>query len=168
MNLKFQCSLNLEKKMSSFLLPFFSKDAPNKIGEGINVYGKNTLIKTDNGYRVAIAEESIDAKVDGKKLFCVRVDHLGDYSMMMIGFTPMETFHSTKEAYFGVNDFTGTGMFLYRKSFLSSKRLPQHHRRQNRRKSKRNHHYSHDKQRRNEEGDSFSCRWKRIEIFGCF
>jgi hypothetical protein len=54
----------------------------------------------------AIADEPIDAKVDGKKIFCVRV-HKAEDSMMMIGFTPMETFDSTKNAYFGFNGFAG-------------------------------------------------------------
>jgi hypothetical protein len=46
--------------MSSFIVPPFSKDTPNKIGEGINISGKNTLTKTvdDSGYRVAIASLS--------------------------------------------------------------------------------------------------------------
>jgi hypothetical protein len=96
--------------------PPFSKDTPNKIGEGIDVSETNTLIKrTDgrSGYQVAIADEPIDTKVDGKKMFCVRVDNAGPESHMMIGFTPMETFDSTKNAYFGKNDFTGCGMNVY-------------------------------------------------------
>jgi hypothetical protein len=98
--------------MSSFIFPSFSKNTPYKIGNGINVSGKNTLIKTDNsGYRAAIADESIDAKVDGKKMFCVRVDNAG--SMMMFGFTTMETFDSSRTAYFGYNGFTGVGLYVY-------------------------------------------------------
>jgi hypothetical protein len=95
--------------------PFsFSKDTPNKIGEGIDVSGKNTLIKTKkNGFRVAIGDEPIDAKVDGKKLFCIRVDNWGTFKHMMIGFTPMKTFDSSKNAWFGFNGFTGCGMDLY-------------------------------------------------------
>jgi hypothetical protein len=93
----------------------FSKNTPNKIGDGIDVSGKNTLIRTagDYTYRVAIAVESIDAKNDGKKMFCVRVHNTGYNSMMMIGFTPMETFDSKKESSFGNNGFTGCGMNLY-------------------------------------------------------
>jgi hypothetical protein len=92
--------------------PPFSEDTPNKIGNGIDVSGKHTLTKTENeNSRVAIANEPIDAKVDGKKMFCVRVDNaVGSY--IMIGFTPMETFDSTKEACFGSGDFNGTGMLL--------------------------------------------------------
>ena len=75
--------------------PSFSKNTPTQIGDSINVSGKNTLIKTkENGYRVAIADEPIDAKVDGKKMFCVRVDEAGDYSWMILGFTPMEAIRS--------------------------------------------------------------------------
>ncbi len=88
-------SLNLKKeKMSSLLLPSFSAETTNKIGNGIDVSGKHTLIKTETNYgdRGAIADEPIDAKVDGKKVFCVRVDDAGANSCMMIGFTPMETF----------------------------------------------------------------------------
>jgi hypothetical protein len=97
--------------------PSFSKNTPKKIGNGIKVSEKNTLIKTDdNGYdefyRAAIANEPIDAKVDGKKMFCVRVDNAGVYSSIEIGFTPMETFDSTKTACFGWNDFTGCGLSL--------------------------------------------------------
>jgi hypothetical protein len=92
--------------------PPFSKDTPNKIGKGIDVSGKNTLKKNEaeSKWRVAIADEPIDATVDGKKMFCVRID-AGD--TMMIGFTPMETFDSTKEAYFGSNGFTGAGLYSY-------------------------------------------------------
>jgi hypothetical protein len=93
--------------------PSFSKNTPNKIGEGIKVSGRNTLIKTDdNGYRVSIADEPIDAKVDGKKFFCVRVENAGPDSRMMFGFTPMETFDSKRRAYFG-NGFSGAGIGLF-------------------------------------------------------
>jgi hypothetical protein len=104
--------LNLKKKMSP---PSFAKDIPNKIGSEIEVSGKNTLIKTEknNHWRVAIADNPIDAKVDGKKFFCVRVDNSGALSNMMIGFTPMETFDSKEDACFGCNGFTGCGISLY-------------------------------------------------------
>jgi hypothetical protein len=93
--------------------PSFSKDIPNKIGENINVSGKNTLIKAKkNCWNVAIADEPIDAKVDGKKFFCVRVDRVGMYSAVMIGFTLMETFDSNKTVCFGNSGFTGCGIFL--------------------------------------------------------
>jgi hypothetical protein len=98
--------------MSSFILPSFSKDVPNKIGKGIDVSGKNALINTVGAWRVAIASEPIDAKVDGKKIFCVRVDKAGMMACMMIGFTPMETFDSNKYAYFGENGFSGCGIHL--------------------------------------------------------
>jgi hypothetical protein len=100
--------------MSSFILPPFSKNTSNKIGNGIEVSGKNTLIKTnDYIWRIAIADEPIAAKVDGKKMFCVRVDNAGTESRMMIGFTPMETFDSTKGACFGNNGFIGCGLRLH-------------------------------------------------------
>jgi hypothetical protein len=100
-----------EKKMAT---PSFSKNTPNKIRNSINVSEKNTLNKTDDRiWGVAIADEPIDAKVDGKKLFCVRVDDSGVVSHIMIGFSPMEMFGSKKEAYFGGNGFTGCGMSLY-------------------------------------------------------
>ncbi len=89
----------------------FSKNTPNKIGGSINVSGKNTLIKTSTGWRFAIADEPIDAKVDGTRTFCVRVDNAGSDSNIMIGFTPMETFDSKKTANFGHNGFTGCGIF---------------------------------------------------------
>jgi hypothetical protein len=116
--------------MSSLIFPSFSKDIPNKIGKNIQVSGKNTLIKTvDNwNWRFAIADKAIDAKVDGKKTFCARVENSGEYSdimfgvrvenagkqswMMHFGFTPMETFDSTKEACFGDDGFTGCGIYL--------------------------------------------------------
>jgi hypothetical protein len=93
----------------------FSASTTNKIGDGIEVSGRNTLIKTEaeSKWRVAIADEPIDAKVDGKKMFCVRVEKLGAISCMMIGFTPMEVFDSNKNAFFGNNGFTGCGMYTY-------------------------------------------------------
>jgi hypothetical protein len=98
--------------MSYFILPPFSKNTPGKIGRGIEVSEKNTLIMNDNVWRFAIAAEPIDAKVDGKKLFCVRVDNAVD-SYIMIGFTPKETFVSDEMAFFGNDGFTGAGMNLY-------------------------------------------------------
>jgi hypothetical protein len=90
--------------------PSFSKNTPNKIANGIEVSGKNTLIMTGYySWRNAIADEPIDARVDGKKMFCVRVDNAGD-SFMMFGFTPMETFDSNNYASFGWNGFTGCGV----------------------------------------------------------
>jgi hypothetical protein len=99
---------------TEFTSATFSKDTPNKIGDRIKVSGKNTLIKTkdDTDWCVAIADEPIDAIVDGKKMFCVRVDNAGEYSSIMIGFTPMETFDSDKKAYFLGNGFTGCGIGL--------------------------------------------------------
>ncbi len=100
--------------MSYFILPPFSNNTPNKIGEGINVSGRNTLIKTENeNLRAAIADEPIDAKVDGKKMFCVRVENAGSEPYMMFGFTPMETFDSNTLAYFGNSGFAGCGISLY-------------------------------------------------------
>jgi hypothetical protein len=120
--------LKFEKRKIKMSAPSFFKNTPNKIGEGIDVSGKNTLIKTDNVCRVAIADDPIDAKVDGKKMFCIRVDNEGVFapkkfcvrvgnsgskSSMLIGFTPMETFDSTEEALFGWNGFTGAGINSY-------------------------------------------------------
>jgi hypothetical protein len=96
-------------------VPSFSENIPEKIGDGIAVAGKNTLIKTevDDEWRVAIADEPIDTKVDGKKFFCVRVENSGANSSMMFGFTTLETFDSNNFAYFGYNGFTGCGINLY-------------------------------------------------------
>jgi hypothetical protein len=97
--------------------PSFSENIPNKIGKNIEVSGKNTLIKTTSGvfgdWRAAIADEPIDTKVDGKKMFCVRVDNAGEHLAVMIGFTPMKSFASPKNANFGENGFTGCGINLY-------------------------------------------------------
>jgi hypothetical protein len=99
-----------KKKMSS---PSFSPNTPNKIGGGINVFGKNTLIKTTNfDWRFAIADEPIDAKVDGKRTFCIRVDKAGSDSGVMIGFTPMEEFDSSRTSGFGHPGFAGCGILL--------------------------------------------------------
>jgi hypothetical protein len=93
--------------------PSFSKKTPNKISKFISVSGKNILIKTDDDcHRVAIADEPIDAKIDGKKFFCVRIEN-EDESRIMLGFTPKETFDSKKVAHFGWNGFTGCGISLY-------------------------------------------------------
>jgi hypothetical protein len=100
--------------LSKFILPSFSKDTPNKISNNIKVSGKNTLTNTSQreNWSVAIADEPTDAKVDGKKMFCVRVEKAGSDSRMMIGFTPDETFDSTKEACFGYYGFKGCGLRL--------------------------------------------------------
>jgi hypothetical protein len=102
-------------RRTRFIVPTFNKNTPNKIGNLINVSGKNTLVKSADEWhwRFAIADEPIDAKVDGKKLFCVRVDNSRWNSYMMFGFTPLDTFDSTKEAYFGWNGFTGCGIYLF-------------------------------------------------------
>jgi hypothetical protein len=104
--------LKFEKKMSAFS---FSPNIPNKIGNGIDVSGKNTLMKTVEDWKwpFAIADEPIDAKVDGKKMFCVRVDKPGAYPNVMIGFTPDETFDSEKQANFSYKDFGGCGIYLF-------------------------------------------------------
>ncbi len=117
-----------EKKMSFFInLPTFSKETPNKIGNGIEVSKKNTLIKTEANswhdtiaqtmqpsWRVAIAELPIDAKIDGHHAFCVRIDNNNDAGILEIGLTSTESFDSTKRAFWGFNarDFTGCGLNL--------------------------------------------------------
>ncbi len=103
------------KKMSQteFNSATFSKETPDKISKYINVSGKNTLINTEEGSSVAIADESIDAKADGKKIFCVRVDKPAVNSAIMIGFTSLATFDSEKRSFFGSEDFDGCGVNLY-------------------------------------------------------
>ncbi len=99
--------------MSLIYAPSFSKNSPNKIGKGINVSGKNTLIskaENEDRYRVSIADEPIDAKVHGKKIFCVRID--SGKPFMMFGFTPLETFDSNELAHFGWNTLDGVGLGL--------------------------------------------------------
>jgi hypothetical protein len=91
----------------------FSPNTPNKIGKEIRVSGKNTLVRTGNGWRAAIADGPIDAKVDGKRTFCVRVENAGSNSYMMIGVTPLETFDSNAFPSFGSKDFTGCGLGLF-------------------------------------------------------
>jgi hypothetical protein len=99
---------------SKFIHPSFSKETPNKLGNGFEVCENHhhTLIKTEsNWWRVAIAQESIDAKTDGKKIFCVRVDNAGD-SSLMFGFTPLETFGSERLANFAWNNFDSCGLHI--------------------------------------------------------
>jgi hypothetical protein len=117
--MRLKCNRKLNKARTVFLkvekkkmYPSFSPNIPNKIGSGINVSGKYTLKKNEaeSKWRAAIADEPIDAKVDGKKMFCVRVDNLGANSGMMLGFTPLEKFDSNKEACFGKNGFNGCGI----------------------------------------------------------
>jgi hypothetical protein len=87
--------LNKKKKkmhLSKFIVPSFSYDVPSKIGEGIEVSGQNTVIKTEyHGHAPgAIADESIDATVDGTTIFCVRAECPG--VQMMVGYTTMASF----------------------------------------------------------------------------
>jgi hypothetical protein len=98
--------------MTEIILPSFSEDTPNKIGDGIEVSGKHSLKKSEaNSYRIAIADEPIDTKVDGKKVFCVRVDNLAD-CRLTVGFTPLETCDSTKVAFFGFAETATCGLYL--------------------------------------------------------
>jgi hypothetical protein len=90
--------------------PSFSENIPNKIGHSIKVSGKRTLIPSEYRQRVAIADEPFDTKVDGKKMFCVRVDNTESSTYIMMGFTPMETFDSNSSAYFGFSLFLGVGI----------------------------------------------------------
>ncbi len=96
--------------------PTFSNETPNKIGNGIEVLGKNTLMNTntDLELRVAIADEPINAKVDGKKIFCVSVQSSREeqrFGFMMIGLTTVETFDSTLQARFE-GGLSGVGLGL--------------------------------------------------------
>ncbi len=106
--------LKIKKKMcpSKFILPSFSKKTPKKISKTIDVSGQKTVIKTKGfaDWSAAIADELIDAKLDGQTVLCVRVDNMGAMANVMIGFTPMETFDSSKKAHFGWNGFTGAGL----------------------------------------------------------
>jgi hypothetical protein len=98
---------------TEFLPGSFSMNTPNKIGDGIDVPAANSLKRTLDGtrYRVAIANEAIDAKIDAKKVLCLRVDNLID-ARIHIGFTLTETFDSNAEGYFGLENFTGAGLNL--------------------------------------------------------
>jgi hypothetical protein len=93
--------------------PKFSKNTPNKISTRINTLGENTLKTTEDatGYCVAIADEPIDAKVDGKTFFCVRVENL--IFDLMCGFTPMEKFDSDTYTFFAPNTLSGCGLAIH-------------------------------------------------------
>ena len=68
------------------------------------------MIKTEeNGWHHAIADKPIDAKVDGTKTFCVRVDEAKSNPALMIGCTPLETFNANDPASFGNRGFDGFG-----------------------------------------------------------
>jgi hypothetical protein len=96
---------------SKFVLPLFSKETPNKIANGLRVPQKNTLKKiSEDTCSVAIADEPIDATVNANHMFCVRVENSGENSMLLVGFTPLSTFNSRKEAYFGSNKLSGCGL----------------------------------------------------------
>jgi hypothetical protein len=91
--------------------PPFSKNTRNKIGNEINVSGTNTLVKTtESNWQVAIADEPINAAIDGHQGFCVRVDNFGTIPCMMFGFTTVEKFDSNKSAFFGTDAFNGCGI----------------------------------------------------------
>jgi hypothetical protein len=104
--------------MSVFINPLtFSQDTPNKISEKITVVGTNSLIKKDDGWRVAIADQRIDPTDESKFIFCIRVDREGfayvGHAHIMCGFTPLESFDSSKQACFGLSfGFPGVGLCL--------------------------------------------------------
>ncbi len=98
-----------------FFCPSFSKNSPNKIGVGIDVvYGKHTLVQRLDDFHVAIADEPIDAKVDGTKIFVVRVENVGsdNYYNMMVGFTSLQTFDSNKKPVIASDGFTACGFSM--------------------------------------------------------
>jgi hypothetical protein len=109
------------------LLLTFSKHTPNKLGDCINEnenqkISSSTLTRTDTeGYwRVAIADQSIDTtKIDDDTTthyfsYAVRIDEMGD-SRLQFGFTPMETFDSTKDGAWSLGDkvFVGVGFSIF-------------------------------------------------------
>jgi hypothetical protein len=86
---------------TNFRPPTFTKSTQNKISESIDVLGKNTLIKMkDDEWRIALADEPIDAKVDGKQIVAVRID-AGEAGSTMIGFTCLEMIDSSRDRCFG-------------------------------------------------------------------
>ncbi len=98
--------------MSEFNLATFSKDTPNKISDEIIVARNHTLTKIDSNYwSRAVADEPFDAKVGGKKIFCVHVHDLQN-SDLMIGFTASEALDVKKYGFFGQNTFSGAGLDL--------------------------------------------------------
>jgi hypothetical protein len=107
---------------TEFLLASFSKDTPNKVSNSLNLSGKNTVFKPSQSsfgdWRVAIAEKPVDAKADGKKIFCVRVDNSGECSDIQVGFTPQATFDSNEESYFGGIGFDGGTLQLFNGNFF--------------------------------------------------
>jgi hypothetical protein len=116
MNLKNSVFLSLfffwkkKKKM----IPSFSKKVPNKISKKIAVKGKHTLLRRTRGsFRVAIANEPIDGKVDGQKFFCVRIEDSGAFPEIMIGLSPNETYDPSESAWFGWNGLGGVGIDCY-------------------------------------------------------
>ena len=87
-----------------FLVRTFNKNPTTKPGE-------NILIKKDDVWRAAIADNPVETMTDGKQVFCVRVD-TSINAEIMIGFTPIESFESNKATWFGHNGFVGAGICL--------------------------------------------------------
>jgi hypothetical protein len=83
-----------------------------KLGIGIDLWSPHNLEKMNSGWRPAIADDPIDAGVDGKKIFCVQIQKMVE-AEMMFGFTPTHRIDEWATLCLGTAGLPGVGLFLY-------------------------------------------------------
>ena len=79
---------------TTFFVPDFSKNIPNKVGRNLEVKSKNTLSSRNYGFLPAIAVNGFPSKKDGVYVYVTKIDDNRDRGLY-VGFTDMRTYDST-------------------------------------------------------------------------
>src|SRR3989338_1629715 len=97
---------------TTFLVPDFNKNIPNKINQNVEVKSKNILsIKEAPEYHSAIATNGFPPKKDGVFVYVTRINNIGNGDVM-VGFTDMATYDSTEEGFPG-EELSGTSFYCW-------------------------------------------------------
>src|SRR3989338_6131232 len=97
---------------TTFLVPDFDKNVPDKINQNVEVKSKNTLsIKEAPDYHPAIATNGFSSKKDGVHVYVTRIDSIGN-GALIVGFTDMAAYDSTRTGAVG-SELPGTSLSCY-------------------------------------------------------
>src|SRR3989338_10864224 len=97
---------------TTFLVPDFDKNIPNKINQSVEVKSKNKLsINSASYYHPAIATNGFPSKKDGVSVYVMRIDNIGN-GALCFGFTDVATYGSTKTGAVG-SELSGTSLNCY-------------------------------------------------------
>src|SRR3989338_4705632 len=103
--------------MTTFFVPCFDKNIPNKTNAFIDVFANSTLVAKVSCWISAIASNGIPAQKDGVYVFVTNIEKIGN-SGIFVGFASVPTFDSSALGHLGL-DFPGIALNLY-----SGKRWP--------------------------------------------